>query len=63
MLDRLRAAGAEPRIVHRGLWEFDLLGRVRDGRALALLTPRAAAGARLENVLYRRLEPETCILA
>ena len=63
VLARLAAAGAEPRVMACGLWEFDLLSRVREGRALALLTPRAAALARLENVRYRRLEPATCTIS
>ena len=63
VLSHLDAVGARPDIVHRGLWQFDVLSQVNAGHALALLTPTAAASARLENVVYRRLHPATLSLS
>jgi DNA-binding transcriptional LysR family regulator len=53
--------GAQPRIVHRGLWAYDVLPVVAAGDALALIGRDTAAAIALPGVVYLRLQPAPVI--
>lgn len=49
--------GATPRIVHRGLWAYDLMPLVAAGTAWALVGRTTAADLVLPGIVYARLRP------
>ncbi len=61
VLDLLAGHGAQPRIVHRGLWAYDVLPIVAAGAAVALIGRDTAAAVALPGITYLRLRPQPTI--